>query len=342
MGLRYVVAVFCAVSISAHGHALWADEVRIKNGDRITGTIVTMENKQLTVKTSYAGEVLIQWEQVDSIETDLPVHVVLGDKTSAHGVLMTTKTGELGLATPHVLEPLRFPVAQVEAVNPSTEPPVKLAGRVNAGTDVRKGNTDIETYHIEGELSARTEKNRGTVSAEANREVESQKKTAENWLLYTSYDHFLTRGWFFYTNANFEQDDFKDLNLRTTLGAGSGYQFFESEAVNLSVKGGLAYVNEDYSVDDDQDNYYKAGLWGVKYDQYFFEKLFQCFHHHEGTVSLENTQDIMIRTRTGLRIPLRKGFNTTVQYNWDWDNSPAPDNDRVDERYLVTLGYAWE
>ncbi len=80
----------------------------------------------------------------------------------------------------------------------------------------------------------------------------------------------------------------------------------------------------------------------MKYDQFLFEKSVQFFHFHEGIASLEDTEDVFIRTRTGLRIPLRKGFNTTVQYNWDWDNSPAPDKDRVDERYLVTFGYNWE
>jgi len=341
MGLKKVIALICVVFILAFCRILLADEVQMKNGDRITGTIIKMENKQLTVTTSYAGEIAIKWEQVESIETDSVVHVVLGDETSAHGILRSTKTGELRLETAQVMEPLRFHVAQVEGINPPSEPPVKFTGRANAGIDVKKGNTDTEAYHIDGELEARTAKNRYTVGAEANREEESGKKTADNWLLYTSYDHFVTQKWFFYTNANFEQDDFKDLNLRTTVGAGSGYQFFESELKNLSVRGGLAYVNADYSVDD-LDNDYTAGRWAVKYDQYFFDKFFQFFHHHEGLISLEDTEDMVIRTRTGLRIPLRKGFNTTVQYNWDWDNAPAPGIERVDERYLLTLGYSWQ
>jgi hypothetical protein len=100
-------------------------------------------------------------------------------------------------------------------------------------------------------------------------------------------------------------------------------------------------VNEDYTVEG-QDNDYAAGRWAVKYDQYFFDKFVQLFHLHDGIVSLEDMQDIILRTRTGLRLSLRNGFNTTVQYNWDWDNSPAPGTERVDERYLITLGYSCE
>jgi putative salt-induced outer membrane protein YdiY len=342
MSLKRVIVIVCAVVFTAGiCESLLADELRMKNGDRMTGTVVKMEDKILVFKTSYAGDIPIKWEAVEAVKTDSPVQVVLEDKTSARGILKTMEDGNLQLETDQLVEPLRFVLGHVEGINPPSKPLVNFTGRVNAGVDVKKGNTETDAYTVDGELEARTEKNRYTVGAEANREEESDEKTADNWLLYMSYDHFLTQKWFFYTNADFEQDKFKDLNLRTTVGAGSGYQFFESERKNLSVRGGPAYVNEDYTVDG-EDNDYAAGRWAVKYDQYFFDTFVQLFHLHEGTVSLEDTKDIVIRTRTGLRLPLGKGFNTTVQYNWDWDNSPAPDTDRVDERYLMTLGYSWE
>jgi putative salt-induced outer membrane protein YdiY len=256
-------------------------------------------------------------------------------------MLKTTEAGTLQLDSGKTLKPVGFLIAHVASINPPEVPAVAFTGRINAGVDVKKGNTDTKAFYIDGELEARTEKNRYTAGGEVNHEKESGKKTADNWLLYMGYDHFLTQKWFFYANANFEQDAFKDINLRTTVGAGPGYQFFESEQLNLSVRGGIAYVNVDYSVDD-QDNDYTAGRWALKYDQYFFDKVFQLFHLHEGIVSLEDTEDILVRTRTGVRIPLKKGFNTTAQFNWDWDNSPAPNKDRVDKRYLITLGYSWE
>lgn len=319
-----------------------ADEVWIKNGDHLSGEIIRMEKKTLTFKTSYAGEILVNWEEISAIITDSPIQVVLSDGTSVRGIVTTDETGKLQVKTELLQEPLTFDLAQVDFINPKPPgPSLKLSGRVNVGVDISKGNTDTESYHVDGELVARTEKNRYIVGAEFNLEKESDRKTADNALLYMSYDHFLTEKWFFYTNADFEKDEFKDLNLRTTVGAGSGYQFFETKLKNLSVRGGLAYVNEDYDIED-QDQDYSAGRWAVRYDQYFFEKFVQFFHHHEGIVSLEDTEDIFIRTRTGLRFPLGKSFNITAQYNWDWDNSPAPDKDRVDERYLFTLGYSWE
>jgi len=341
MLLKIEMAMVCAVLTIALCTSLCADEIQMKNGDRITGKIETMENKNLTVNTSYAGKIVIQWAQVEYVETDSAVHVVLEDETAADGFLKTTNAGYLQLVANDVIEPLRFVVGQVKGINPPSVPSVQVSGRINTGLDIRKGNTDTEAYHFDGELGVRTKRNRHTVGAEMNREEESAKKTSDNWRLYMNYDHFLTKKEFFFANASFEQDDIRDLTLRKTVGGGSGYQFFESELINFSVRGGLAYVNSDYSVDD-QDNDYTAGQWTIEYDQYFFDKFFQFFHLHEGIISVEDTKDMVIRTRTGLRIPLRKGFITTLQYNWDWDNAPAPGNDRVDERYLLTLGYIWE
>ena len=50
----FPILPFMIIVIFAAGpKAVRADEVRLKNGDRISGTIVTMENNVLTIRTSY-------------------------------------------------------------------------------------------------------------------------------------------------------------------------------------------------------------------------------------------------------------------------------------------------
>ena len=71
-----------------------------------------------------------------------------------------------------------------------------------------------------------------------------------------------------------------------------------------------------------EDEQYPAGRWALHFDRFFFDKVFQLFHFNEGFVGLEDTNDLIIRSRTGVRFPLYKGFQATVQYNYDWDKSP--------------------
>jgi putative salt-induced outer membrane protein YdiY len=315
-----------------------ADELLMKNGDRITGTVVSMRDKVLLFRTSYAGDISIRWEEIEGLTTDNPIHVILDDQTAAHGRVSTSADGTTEIVAEEVLEPILFDLATVERINPPPPGPVvKLKPRVNMGASKAKGNTETETFHLDAQLLARTEKNRYTIGGEYNREEDEDEKTADNTLGYMKYDHFLTEKWYFNSNASFENDEFKDLNLRTTVGAGMGYQFFESELLNLAAELGLAYVNTDYDEADDESNV--AGRWATIYDQFFLDKRVQFFHVHEGFVSLEDTSDIFVRSRTGFRFPLYENFNATIQYNFDWDNAPSPGDDRVDEMYIFTLGY---
>lgn len=40
---------------------VFADQVEMKNGDRISGVIVTVEKGLLIINTSYAGQITIKW-----------------------------------------------------------------------------------------------------------------------------------------------------------------------------------------------------------------------------------------------------------------------------------------
>ena len=64
------MALFCP--------ALLADQVSLKNGDRLTGAIVKSDAKTLVLKTEAAGDVTFQWSAIDAINSTQPLHVGLG------------------------------------------------------------------------------------------------------------------------------------------------------------------------------------------------------------------------------------------------------------------------
>ncbi len=180
--------------------------------------------------------------------------------------------------------------------------------------------------------------NRFTVGAVYNQASDTGTESANNTLGYMKYDQFFDKKWYGYVNGSVNKDKFKDLNLRTTLGVGGGYQVFESPLTNLSLEAGLSYVNNDYVLGT--DNSYPAARWALNYDRYLFTNALQLFHKHEITLGLEDANDILLRSQTGLRVPLFQGLNATAQINYDWDKSPQPGAVSADTTYLFTLGYA--
>lgn len=335
-----LLLIIITVAFLIAGNSL-ADELRLKNGDKLTGRVVRMEAGKLILKTIYAGDISIVWQEVASVKTDGPVKVVLKDETALEGTPLAIEDGKMKLDIDKLEAPASFDLADVKAINPLAVKPVKIKTRVNASVTSERGNTKSDNYYFDGEFVARTEKNRYKIGGELSKEESDGTTTSQNWLAYGNYSHFLFKKWYLYADTLFEHDEFKDLNLRSTLGGGAGYQVFETPLLNLSISAGLAKVDENF--DEAEDNDYSAGQWSLNYDQYFFKKFIQLFHVHNGFVSLEDTDDWFLRTRTGLRFPVYKGLTATLQYNFDYDNQPSVDAEKKeDTKFIFLLGYEFK
>jgi putative salt-induced outer membrane protein YdiY len=318
-----------------------AHELHLANGDVINGRIIRMEEDKLIFKTSYADEISVNWTEVTNLIADDPIKVVLSDGTVLEGVSRKAPANTMRIKTDKLEAPADFKLSEVAAINPVKKPVVKITLRTNAGLTQERGNTDTDSLRIDGDFIARTVKSRYSLGGELNTEKADGDKTVENWLVYGKYDYFFLPKWFAYASTLFEHDEFADLDLRSTLSAGVGHQFFESDLLNLSAAVGPAYVSEDFIEDDDDD--YSAGQWSINYDQFFFDKIVQLFHRQTGTMRLSDTGQWLIKTRQGLRFPIYKGFTTTLQYNYDYNNRPsAAAEDKWDSKLMFLLGWHFQ
>jgi putative salt-induced outer membrane protein YdiY len=331
-----------------------ADEVRLKNGDVLTGEIVKKETGILVFKTSYAGQIQIQWSEIETLTSDNPVHIILTDNSNLRGPLVgTTEPGaakiQLAKAKDKTEEEedeekneREFDLLKTRYINPTPDlsgEGVRWTGNINAGGTVTQGNTETKLLRFDAETIARTQHNRYTVGGVFNRVQDHGHNTQFNTRGYGKYDHFLTPQWYAYANATGENDRFRDLRLRSTTGAGSGYQVFETPNLNLAIEGGLNYIKQDYYVAKDES--YPGARWAIKYDQLIFKSATKLFHEHEVLVGLQDTSHILLSSKTGLRFPFLFNFNATTQFNYNWDSSPSPGRKKADSTLLFTLGYGW-
>lgn len=338
----FLIAVFILVSAGA-GYAR-ADVVFFQNGDHLSGKIVKMTDGTLVLKSDIGPKIEIPWEKVYTLETDEPVTMVMGGKTQIHGHVATTPTGgmmlkpadEAGLSG----QPVFITPELVKAVNPPEKKTgMTSTGNLNAGLSLATGNSDAQSVHIDGQVKLRDEKNRYTIGAEADQsknDGETTEAKARGWF---RYDRFFAKKWFLNSNISMEHDDEADLRLRMVLGFGVGKQIFESDERNLSFTLGVAAIHEDYRNQPSDTS--PGGTWLVDYNQKIWKDKFQVFHVNEGLVSLDELEDVVITTRTGIRIPLTDNIKSTAQVNFDYDNDPAPGNGSTDTKYLFNLGYNW-
>ena len=149
----------------------------------------------------------------------------------------------------------------------------------------------------------------------------------------------MTKKLFAYGQTLIEQDRLQDLDLRTTLGAGLGYQFFDTSRLSLFVEAGPSYVNEDYDVAEDRS--YASGRWSLRFDWQIVPDRVKFFHFQQGYVNVEDTGDYLFRSEQGFQLPLINNFFCNIQMDYDYNSMPSPGKEKADLRYLFGLGYAF-
>ena len=337
--LRAYIAILLFVS----SHPAFADTVTLQNGDRITGQVVSKTTNTLKFKTSYAGTLKINWQEIRELQVDKPVLIMLRDDTLIEDARIDTIANQqLVISNTTSAEPVNLKFDEVKYINPPVELSgrgVKIKGRFTTGLSISSGNTENEAYNINTEVVFRTLKDRYTVAASLFRASSENSDTEDKSSINLKYDHFLSKHNYLYANTSFAQDKFKDLRLKSTLGGGYGHQFVESDDRNLLMEAGLNYVNDDFFLATDDD--YLAGRWALKYDNWLFSKRLQFFHNHEGLLDLEDNNNVTVTSETGLRSPILPGVNAAVQLNLDWDNQPADGTDSTDRKLLFILDYLW-
>ena len=321
-----------------------SDELVMKDGSKIIGEIVKREGKTLDFKTSFAGVIKVQWAQVSELHADKPMKIMLQDERllSAQHI----KSSESGIILYDDIEPdLTEPsIAQAELayINPDpwrTGEGYKLGGHVNFALQKERGNTDKDEIDVDGDLIWRFKDDRVTLAGELEYDRNDNQKTKDKWKLNSAYNHFFSKKWYGGAYLGLEHDRFSDLDLRTTIGPGVGYQWFESKEMNLRAEIGPMYVDENF--DNDEDNSYGALGWGLNFDKYLFGEFMQFYHRHTGLWNLEDTSNVVWNTWTGLRFPLILGLVASTEMQVEYDSGAAEDADKTDTTFSVKLGYQW-
>src|SRR5580692_1538910 len=143
-----------------------ADQITLKNGDRLTGTVVKSDAKTLLLKTDFAGDVTLQWDAVTSIVSTQTLHLALKDGQTIVGIVATTDskfevaTKETGpvTATKDAVVSVRNDAEQKaydDQIDRLRHPHLTdfWSGLLDTGLSVTRGNSDSLTYNLSGKAA---------------------------------------------------------------------------------------------------------------------------------------------------------------------------------------------
>jgi len=317
------------------------DIVVLKNGDRITCEVKTLDRGMLTAKTDYMGTIFIEWEEIAQVISKQDLHLETTSGARYLGQLMepqkeatllvASEGDEVGLRMERVVE-----IAPIKRTYWE-----QLDGSLKAGYTFT-GATEIQQFSLAADATHRT-RERSTSLSTSNmisqtRGVESSKSNKADLTLDAT--KFLEDRWERDFVLSLQRNDELGIALRGLLGTGLTRNLVQTNFSRFSAGAGLA-ANLERAVSGGEDRGNLEAVGHVTYER---------FRYNSPKIDL--TADLQIypsltesgRLRSELDLQLRQELITdffwdlTLYYSHD---SKPPDTASAKSDYGLVTSLGW-
>jgi len=334
---------------------VFADQITMKDGDRITGAIVKKDGDSLTVKSKNFGTVTLKWADVAAIKSDQPLNVTLTGGTTVKANIETQgdRIQVAAPGAPQAVDPKDLVTLRDDAeertyqkfLHPRLLDLWTISGSLNlAGT---KGNAQTSTLttpvnFVRASNTTRTTAYFNSISSSAKiNGVDSStaKAVRGGW----AYDRNLVKKIFANAFNDYEYDKFQALDLRVVIGGGLGYHIWSRDASQLSVVAGVDWNRAAFGASGPSPAFTRnsaEAFWGDDFNYKLntrtsFVQTFRMFDN------LSDTGEYRINADIGATTQLTKWLNWNVSLSDRYLSNPALGHKKNDFLYSTGLGLSW-
>jgi putative salt-induced outer membrane protein YdiY len=253
-----VVALVCITATAL------ADVVTLKNGDRVTGTLVTVKGGNLELKSDVLGDLTIPMAQVTSFSIAKPAVVVVKDQAPVQGQLeldssgnwKVTSNGKVQTVTAASADLIMPADAYEKLVEHTATPWQDWKGTASLGYSLERGNQQTNTFATTinavrerpdtpiFERHWRTGFDLTTLLSHA--EQGTAFVTSHTLSTDVRPQYLFSADNFVFGLAEFDHLSTEGLYLRQTYGGGYGRDVIKNSRTTFSVLGGLTFVHEKF------------------------------------------------------------------------------------------------
>jgi putative salt-induced outer membrane protein YdiY len=259
---RTLLSVFAVLLVAFTARA---DQVLLKNGDRLTGKIATGDGKTLLLKSEFAGDVSIQWDAITDIESSDNINITLKDGTRLSGKV-TTRDGKFVIAGAHAAAtPSVAAKEAIVAVRNDSEQHAfdaeteKMAhprfyyfwsGVLDTGLALTRGNSETANFTMAAKAVRETPRDKLTVYGDYifanNSSVPPAATTANALDAGLRGDLNLRPRLFVFAFTDFQTNQLQHLDLRSVFGGGLGYHMIKTANTTFDLFGGITYDRDSF------------------------------------------------------------------------------------------------
>ena len=229
------------------------DSVVMKNGDRITCQIKSLDAGVLKVDLDYVdGTISIDWQKVARLESKFLFLVQLQDGSVYSGNVINAQVLEG--------DPIKFEIRTAGGDSPVVEKSKvvrmtqtsdtfvqRWSGKITLGASFAKGNNTTQ-YNIGSEFDYQQTRWGGRISLNSNLSTSTGATPAtRNQLDLSSYRLLSRTSYFVAGDAGVLQSSVQQIQHQTIVAASLGRFLKNTNRVRLSVQGGMGWQRTDYT-----------------------------------------------------------------------------------------------
>ena len=245
---RLGLVVAASLLVCGISDRAWADQIALKNGDKVTGTINRVSRNELTVEAEI-GRVVIKWNAVESVTSTAYVQATLRDGRIVVGVVVASEGRVAILQSNGVMAPVDL--GSVSGFDLILADEAKWHGVLTAGVELNRGNAETFTVATNGVTTRVGPHDRlglfgtylfSSVGAGANEVTTAHASRGGG-----RYDHDLIGPLYGFGFAEAETDALQLLDSRVVGGGGLGVHVFNTGMSQFNMFAGVSYAADRYA-----------------------------------------------------------------------------------------------
>lgn len=339
-----------------------ADTVWLKNGDRISGAVQSLDSGKLLIKMPNGRDLVLEQSDIATLQTDTSFFIV--KDTFSPGVESRIYSASPDLIRLEGGEP--FPMTKISSFTLPTPfaHDFHWGGRIDIDLDSKrevKENTD--KLKTEFEIQLRNKNWRHQINGESEFENKNDDKSSDHWFVNYALDRLIDAHWFWRVNARHERNQMDEIQLKQEFGTGPGYRFWDHSRGRFEL---FSTVERDYYTSEttfenvllNGDFYFSAVALGWDWLQKFhasdFELYFKGKVQRPEQITLriaENLPDEVLNFSIHVRIDYMSNMEFGLRYNvnqfvhaslhFEHERTASNDLESTSRRHGLGLGARW-
>jgi hypothetical protein len=342
-----------AAVLSLFAHLGWADQVTLRNGDRITGSVVKKDGRSLTFKSDLFGKITVPWSQVASLSAEKPVFVTLPGKADAVLATIEPKGDHVEITAVDSRQDSQLAdllairsndeqIAYERLLNPSwTE---LWAGSATLGWAGTLGNAQALTFTTGFNAARVTKADKTYVHLNAIRSSASVDGVSE------ATAQAVRGGWAYGRNIgerftwnafnDYEYDRFQNLNLRFVGGGGLGLIVWKQDRSRFDLQTGGAYNHEAFAPSDGQPAFTRDSSEAYMGNEFTFKlsPVTSLYQNARIFSNLNRAGEYRVNGDMGANTKLTRWLTWNASVSNRYLSNPASGRKRNDFLYSTGIG----